>query len=125
MIREALLERATQRISSLVDYDSECSGAVPQTMMLLEQIVLDGQPTPQPTYYTRGIEITWLVNDWHVGLLVDDEEWTLWATQPDHAEMFEIQGRPGTRLKPEELRWTQHLLKTMGDQITDTGMWKV
>jgi hypothetical protein len=122
--REELLDRAEQRIASLVDDDPKCEPAVPHTMALLDQIVLDGQPTPQPTWYDNGVEISWLVNDWHVGFVIDPAGWYLWAERPGCTELFEATGEPGALLKPEELGWTQHLLKEMGDQIEGAGIWE-
>lgn len=129
--RDELLRLAAKRVTDLLEFDPRCEMAVPDTMALLEQIVLDGQPAPQPTYNDGSIEVDWLVNDWFVSLIVigeDDEAdagWILWAEDPNNIELFEVRGRLGDLLDRETLRWTHNLLASMGDQIAGYDMWPV
>lgn len=130
--RDELLRFAAKRITEIVEHEPACQAVAVETMELLEQIVLDGQPSPQPASSSGdGIEVMWLVNNWFISLIVvgeddeDDDGWILWAEDPDNHELFEAQGRPGEPIGREALRWTQHLLASMGDQIAGYDMWPV
>jgi hypothetical protein len=131
--REELLGFAKERIADMVDFDPACGEVAPLAMRLLGQIVLDGQPLPQPTYNDGGIDVTWLVNDWAVILIVIGEEpdedgdngWILWAEGPDRKELFDAAGGPEELIGREELRWTHNLLASMGDKVRGYEMWDI
>ena len=131
--REELLGFARQRIADMIDFDPECAEVAPFVFRLLDQIVLDGQPLPQPTYNEGAIEVNWLVNDWYITLIVIGEEpdedgddgWILWAEGPDQEELFDAAGGPEELIPREQLRWTHNLLASMGDQIRGYEMWDI
>ena len=85
--RFQLLMLAEIQMARLRTYPPDPSTA--QTLALLTEIVVDGQPTPQVTRNPAGgIEVGWLVNNHYAALMVDEDGYQMWAEEPSGREVF-------------------------------------
>ena len=113
--RSELLRFAEARIGEFPESVAAASGAL---MRLLEQIVVDGQPTPQPSpALPEGAVAEWLVGGDFVGLFVDAEMWEMWCTTSDGLDVDIASGAIGDSMPDEAVATAREILGWMGQNV--------